>query len=131
MFPLFFRQKWLNPILNPLGVQRASHKTKHNIKKTFNKSSKRNLKPIFFFFYNIINQKQILTKFYYHQDYYRYTQSKWPTAPANDCSRIKLHGLVELSNFISLGMDFLDPLDLQITGLLFQTNRSKHLIFKY
>ena len=43
---------------------------------------------------------------------YNYTLSKRTTAGVNYRSKIKLHGLVGALNFISLGMDFLDPLNL-------------------
>ena len=62
---------------------------------------------------------------------FNYKQSKQATACINGYSKVKLHGLVRPLNFISLGMDFLDPLDEWITDLLFQTNRFKHLTFKY
>ena len=41
---------------------------------------------------------------------YNYTQSKQTTARVNDCSKVKLCGLVGPLNFIFLDMDFLDPL---------------------
>ena len=59
---------------------------------------------------------------------YNYTQSKQATACVNDCSKVKLRELVGPLNLISLGIDFLDPLNQEITG---QTNRSKHLTFNY
>ena len=62
---------------------------------------------------------------------YNYKQSKRSKACVNDCSKIKLHGLVGPLNFISLGTDFLVHLDQPIIDLLFQTNRSKHLTLKY
>ena len=58
-----------------------------------------------------------------------YTQSKQQTARTNDCSKVKLHGLVRSLNFISLGVDFLDPVNQQITDPLIQL--SKHLTYKY
>ena len=46
---------------------------------------------------------------------YNYTQSRQLTARVNDCSKVKLHRLVGPLNFISLGMDFLNSLEQQIT----------------
>ena len=60
-----------------------------------------------------------------------YTKSKRLTACVNDCSKEKTALLSLTTKLISLGMNFLDPLDQQITDLLFQTNRSKHQTFKY
>ena len=42
---------------------------------------------------------------------YNYTQSKRVTARVNDCSKVKLHGLVGSLNLISLGMESLGSAD--------------------
>ena len=60
-----------------------------------------------------------------------YTKSKRLTACVNDCSKENTALISLTTKLISLGMNFLDPLDQQITDLLFQTNRSKHQTFKY
>ena len=59
---------------------------------------------------------------------YNYTNSKQATACVNDCSKVKLHGLVRPLNLIFPGMDLLDYLDQQISD---QTYRSNHLTFNY
>lgn len=45
---------------------------------------------------------------------YNYTQSNWPTAGVNECSKVKVYGLIEPLNFICLGIDFLVHLDHQL-----------------
>ena len=106
---LFLSPHWLNLTLNPVRIP-----------KTFPKS--KNIAPI----------KQICNKSCKKKsETYNYTQSKWSTVRANDCSKVKLDGLVGPLNFISLVMTFVDPSAQRITDLLFQTNRSKHVTFKY
>ena len=97
----FLSLNWLNLRSNPFYTQKPFYKSKHSIKKK-----------------DTINQ---VDKF----ETYNYTETKRLTARVNDYFKVKLHGLVRPLNFISLGMDFLDPLDQRVTDLLFQTT------FKY
>ena len=97
---LFISPHWLNLTLNLSCIQKTFQKANMpSIKETYSKSSKTNLKAII-------------------------VLSKRAIACVNDCSKVKLHGLVGPLNFISLGMDFSDPWDQQITD---QANKSKHL----
>ena len=106
--PLFLIRHWINLTIKPLRIQKTFHKSKHRINKTDMQKVKQNKSGT-----------------------YNYKQSKWTKFFINDYSNVRLHGLVGQLNFISLGADFLYPLDHTITDLLFQTNRSKHLTFKY
>ena len=58
---------------------------------------------------------------------YNYIHTIKMTKISKKKSKVKLHGLAEPLNLISLGISFLYPLGQRITDLLFQTNRSKHL----
>ena len=108
MYALFSSSHGLKLTLKPLCIQKTFYKSKQIIKKT--------------------DMQQIRQG---KCENYNYTHLKRLIACVNDLSKVKLHVLMRPLSFISLGTDLLDLLDQRITDLLLETNRSKHLTFKY
>ena len=75
-------------ILTPLYIRKPFHKIQHSINNSYRQRYKQN-------------------KF----ETCNYTQSKQPRVHEDDCYKVKRLGLVGPLNYISLGMDLLDPLN--------------------